>query len=126
MRILIFEDTAAKYGDVSKAIRQGGFAHVEIERATNLEDGIRRVREQNEKQEPYNLIITDMWYPKCQGAADEESGDALIQLSHAENWNIPVILCSNIRYRYADILGVVHYSATGDWESKLIALIRQI
>ena len=54
---------------------------------------------------PYDLIITDMWYPRSEGMDEEQSGDRLISIAKEENWDTPILVCSNQNYSYPGILG---------------------
>lgn len=63
---------------------------------------------------PYDLIITDMWYPEKPGGRDTDSGEALIKEVKERGWGIPIILCSSVNYHFPGILGSVHYSENED------------
>lgn len=126
MYILNFEDDVYKQNDIANAVRRGGIGNVQIDCVRNLEDGISRIREQITSQKPYDLIITDMWYPEKSGMKDEMSGERLIRLVEENEWNIPIILCSSVRYRIPEILGVVHYSKTSDWEMDIVKIIKKL
>ena len=122
MRILNIEDDAIKHNDICKVIKSCG--SMKIDWARNLEAGVERIREGIQGGTPYDLVITDMWYPREAGGEDEESGAALIQLIQQEKWELPVILCSSVRYRIPGILGAIHYSKNENWEDELKKLIK--
>ena len=67
-----------------------------------------------------------MWYPEYSGGQEAESGEKLINTVKENRWNIPIILCSSVNYRFPEILGSVHYSENEDWENILIQLVKQI
>ena len=126
MFVLNIEDDVYKHHDICKALRNGGLSELRIELEGNLSDGIKKIREQNALGKPYDLIITDMWYPEYSGGQEAESGEKLINVVKENGWNIPIILCSSVNYRFSDILGSVHYSENEDWENILIQLVKQI
>lgn len=125
MYILNLEDNIYKHYDICKALRNGGLGKIDIECVGNLEDGIRRIKEQIDLAKPYDLIITDMWYPERPGEKDTESGEILIKKVKDNGWDIPIILCSSVMYRYKEILGSVHYSEKEDWENELTEMIKR-
>lgn len=124
MYILNLEDNAIKHNAITKALRSTG--RVEMDWARNLADGIEKIQTQIENGRPYDLIITDMWYPEEAGSGDAQSGLKLIQLIQEKSWNIPIILCSSMNYQMPDILGSVHYAENKDWEMALKILVKTI
>lgn len=126
MFVLNIEDDVFKHHNICKALRDGGFKDLHIECKGNLNDGIEIIEENNKIGKPYDLIITDMWYPESSGGREAESGEKLIKIAKDNGWNIPIILCSSVNYNYPGILGSVHYSENEDWENKMIHLVRKI
>lgn len=126
MRILNLEDSVFKHFDIKKAIENNFIRNIQIERIGNLKDGVSKIEESIQQGTPYDLIITDMWYPKNTGGSNTNSGDELIQIAMEKKWNIPIIVCSSISYSYPEILGYIHYSQNEDWETELVDLIKKI
>ena len=126
MTILNLEDDIFKHHAICRAVEGGVSGRVQIDRAGNLEDGLRMLAEHEDKGQPYDLIITDMWYPEKGGGKDTDSGDALIRKLAESGRSIPVILCSTLSYSYPEILGTVHYSEREDWETELVRLIGKV
>ena len=126
MLVLNIEDNVFKHLDICKALRAGGLTELNIDCKGNLKDGIELIEKHNEMGKPYDLIITDMWYPESFGGREAESGDKLIKIAQENRWRIPIILCSSVNYNYPDILGSVHYSENEDWENKLLQLVRKL
>lgn len=124
--VLNIEDNIFKHLDICKALRSGGFTGLNIDCKGNLKDGIELIEEHYNIGTPYDLIITDMWYPETFGGGDAESGEKLIEIVQKNKWSIPIILCSSVNYNYPGILGSVHYSENEDWENKLVQLVRKI
>lgn len=125
MFILNIEDDIYKHHDICTALKRGGFSSLQIDCEENLEGGMNRIKKQIESGKPYDLIITDMWYPECPGGMEKESGVKLIHAAKENRWDIPIILCSSVCYRTSCILGCVHYSENEDWESEIIRLAKQ-
>lgn len=125
MYILNLEDDVYKHHDICKALEHGGLGKLTIDCVRNLEDGIELIKKNLEEQ-PYDLIITDMWYPEKPGGEEVASGEKLIQSVKENGWNIPVILCSSVSYRFPEILGSVYYSEKEDWENEMVNLIKRI
>lgn len=126
MFVLNIEDDIYKHNDICNVMKKGSFSNLQIDCEHNLADAIEKIAEQNDLGKPYDLIITDMWYPSENGGIESESGEMLIETVRDNNWNIPIILCSSVRYRIPEILGTVHYSKNGDWESELLNLAKKV
>lgn len=126
MYILNLEDNIFKHNDICKVIKRGPFNDVKIDCIGNLKDGIRKIEDMIKQGNPYDLIITDMWYPEKPGGDDSDSGKILIQKAQDHGWKIPIILCSSVRYCFPEITGSIYYSKNEDWETKLINLIKGI
>ena len=114
MKILQFEDKATKQVAISRQLPLD-----EIESVTNLKDGI------NKLPGDYDLIITDMWYPKYEGGKDNQSGDELIEYIEKYGIDVPVILISSVDYRYPKIFGCIHFNDDEDWEAELTRLVNK-
>lgn len=126
MNILHIEDDICKHYNICKVIERGVGAALRIDCVGNLVEGLEKIEESIEQGNPYDVIITDMWYPKKAGGKEEESGEELIRVAKEKSWNIPIILCSSLNYHFPEILGSVHYSKKEDWESKIVDLIKRI
>ncbi len=126
MHILNIEDDVFKHHDICEALKRGGFADLRIDCKGNLVDAIEQIEEHNNAGKPYDLIITDMWYPESAGGREVESGEKLINISKEKGWNIPIILCSSVNYAYPGILGSVYYSENEDWENKIVRLAKKV
>ena len=121
MYILNVEDDVFKHNDICKVLQNCGVT--KIDWAENLEDAIKMVSSSEENNTPYDLIITDMWYPAAPGGRESQCGEVLIKKISEMNLNIPIILCSSVNYSIPDILDTVYYSEKADWEEKLTNLI---
>lgn len=126
MYVLNLEDNAFKQSAIEAAVKGAGPKDLRIDCVDNLEDGLKMIREHKESGDPYDLIITDMWYPEYSCGSDSKSGEKLIETVKNNGWNIPVILCSSQNYKYPGILGSVHYTENGDWEYEMAQLVKQL
>lgn len=118
MNILNLEDDIIKHNAIKKVILS--CVNAKIDNARNLEDGLDLL-----KNNEYDLIITDMWYPLRKGEKDSESGEKLVRLIKEENLNIPIIICSSIQYRF-NTYGCIKYSEHTNWEDELRNLINAL
>ena len=124
MKILYIEDTAAKYAAVSRTLRNAGFRDIKCEK--NLEDGLYAIEQSVKSNDKFDVIITDMWYPRESGGGEEQCGLELAATVKERGYGIPVIICSNQQYRSEDAIGEVRYSEDGDWDKELLVrLVKQ-
>ena len=113
-KVLNFEDNAIKHYRIRRALERCGVTIVDC--ANNQQEGLKKLKEAMGAV-PYDLIITDMNYPLVQGGtSDIHAGFKLIDELKEENIEIPVIICSTIRYSGNDILGSVWYNELQDIE----------
>ena len=124
MKILNFEDNVFKHHDICKAIKEEMPAH--IDQASNLEKGLEMLKVAGDSGEPYNLIITDMWFPVRFGEKPEQSGELLIGSLKDMGINIPIFMCSSINYQMPGIHGSVHYSENENWEMELVRMVKKL
>ena len=61
MRVLNIEDDTFKHNDICKALSGCGIKDVEW--SNNLADGWKQIKNSMDSNNPYDLIITDMYYP---------------------------------------------------------------
>ena len=94
MRVLNIEDDTFKHHDICKALSGCGIK--EVEWSNNLADGWKQIKNSIDSNNPYDLIITDMYYPDEPGGREEQSGDVLIDRVIKNKITIPVILCSSV------------------------------
>ncbi len=117
MRVINFEDTPIKHHAIKKVLEECRIYDIDCVR--NLADGVEMYKKALKTKQPYDLIITDMWYPPAQGEHEDRCGDKLIELASIDKWATPIIVCSNQNYNYPEIFGSLYYSENEDWEGKL-------
>ncbi len=124
MRVLNFEDSPIKHRAIRDVLESCRIT--EIDRAEYLDDGIEMRKKALAEGRKYDLIITDMWYPRSQGMHEEKSGDLLVGIATEEKWDTPILICSNQNYFYPEILGCLYFSENVDWEGQLRNYVSQI
>ncbi len=121
MRVLNIEDDAFKHNDICKALSGCGIKDVDW--CENLSEGWKQIKNSIDNDNPYDLIITDMYYPNESGEREEKSGDVLIDRIIENKITIPVVLCSSVNFKYPEIYGCVYYSRTRNWEADMQKLV---
>lgn len=124
MRILHIEDNAIKHSSIVRVIKECTQCEIDWERY--LIDGKKKIAASIESGNPYDLIISDMWYPQMSGEKEVESGKFLIEYIREKQYNIPIIICSSVIYKIPGIYGTVYYSEKEDWELQLSCLIKNL
>lgn len=103
MRILNIEDTMLKHIDIARAVKKLGIS--ELDHAKNLKSGLGLIEASIAENSPYDVIISDMYYPVDEDGVDADSGNRLIEILKEKEVDIPIIICSTVRFRIPEILG---------------------
>ena len=70
MKVLNFEDSVYKANAIRKIL--GNRCSVaSVEQVSNIEDGLKMLKDAENAGEPFNLIITDMHFPMRSGAISD-------------------------------------------------------
>ena len=101
MKVLNFEDSVYKANAIQKILgNRCGVASVE--QVSNVEDGLKMLKDAENAGEPFNLIITDMHFPMRSGAiSDTEAGEKLVQILQEQGNQTKIIVCSSRNMIYA-------------------------
>ncbi|RKM61329.1 response regulator [Butyrivibrio sp. CB08] len=124
MRVLNIEDTPTKHRAIRDVLESCRVTDIDHE--MYLDDGVARYKEALAAGNPYDLLITDMWYPPEKGMKEAECGDILVKLADKEHWDVPILVCSNQHYNYQNILGTLYFSENVDWEGQLRKYVEEI
>ncbi len=125
MRILNLDDNGIKSSKINRLVN--GICPCDYKLYRNLEDGVEDIRASIRDNVPYDIIITDMYYPAFSGGPEEKSGEKLAGIALDEGWNIPIIVFSSqARYRIDGIYGSVRYNDKEDWETEITNMIKKI
>ncbi|WP_026499514.1 hypothetical protein [Butyrivibrio sp. WCD2001] len=126
MRVINLEDEPIKHRKICNELEKVRIKEDDIDWVTNLEDGIEKIREAIESGKPYDIAVTDMYYPERPGSGDAPSGEAFISKMKEFGIDIPIILISSQNLRVPGILGTVYFLENSDWEDDLQMLVRKI
>ena len=83
MRVLNIEDDTFKHNDICKALSGCGIKDVEW--SNNLADGWKQIKNSIDSNNPYDLIITDMYYPGEPGGREEQNHNTCNSLLQRES-----------------------------------------
>ncbi|WP_083655219.1 response regulator [Roseburia sp. 499] len=115
IQVLVIDDDVFKANDIRKALAFSGITNILT--VNNQEDAWKEIYKSENMEAKIDLIVTDMCYPLSRGnSIDEEAGFKLIERLNKEKIEIPVIVCSSIKYNVPEILGSVWYNKSRDLE----------
>ena len=114
---MIADDEILKAMEIKRTLARQGISDVDIIR--NQEQLWEEIYRSLAEGKTIDLIVSDMQYPLASGEKpDEESGLKLIERLKEEKLEIPVVICSSIRYRdIPGALGCVWYNRLTDLEA---------
>lgn len=124
MPILNIEDDVIKHSKIARVLEDCRVQ--EADWAKNLEEAVHLTEEAAVRGIPYDLVITDMYYPLTQGGEETEAGLQFIERMREKEPDLPIVLCSSVRYRMPEIFGTVYYSEHADWECELHKLLESL
>ena len=107
-RVLNIEDLITKHVDVRRALERCGVPH--IDHVENAVDGLDMIEAAIAEGKPYDLIVSDMYFPMTKGGYEVQAGMYVIEELQARGIDVPVIVCSSARMVIPDIVGCIHYS----------------
>ena len=124
MRVLNVEDNVIKHHNIKRALETLGIR--EVTWVKNEYDAIKAVKDSIDSGCPFDLIISDMYFPLFPGSKeDENAGFTFIGELNDNNIDIPVIVCSSIRLSIPGILGCVYYSSNVDLDEEFKNLLKK-
>lgn len=124
MRVIHFEDSIDKYMEISNQLKSIDVTDITL--VSNLKDGMALIHDAIAHGKPFDLAITDMHFPLQKGTeANWEAGKMLIESLRKANFNLPVIVCSSMKYQIPGAYGSIWFSVLSDWEWELCRLIRR-
>ena len=94
-RVLNIEDTTIKHIAIVRALNKERIGL--IDHAITGDKGLEMIEKSIADGNPYDLIITDMHFP-IYGELDSEAGIKVIEELQKREINIPVVVCSSLRY----------------------------
>lgn len=120
-RVLNFEDLSSKHVAVRRALESCGILH--IDHAETAVDGLDMIEAAIEAGKPYDLIVSDMYFPVSKGGMEVQAGMYVIEELQARGINVPVIVCSSARMVIPEIVGCIHYSPWNDLNQDMREMI---
>jgi CheY-like chemotaxis protein len=124
-KVINIEDTILKHIAIKRALNKCGIGLIDQE--TTAISGIERIEEAIKEGNPYDLLVVDMHFPIEKGQDDFKAGEYVINTLKEKGINIPIILCSSVRYNIPNIEGCIFYNEkSGDLDSDMRELIEDL
>lgn len=123
-KVLNLEDSIPKHVDVRRALERCGVPFVD--HADNANDGLDMIEAAIKEGKPYDVIVTDMFFPRSKGAMARESGGYVIDELEARGIKVPVIVCSSARILESRAVGCIHYNSRCDLDADMREFIEEI
>ena len=120
-RVLNFEDLMSKHIAVVRALERCGITN--IDHADNAVEGLDMIEAAIAEGKPYDVIVSDMYFPISKGGYEAQSGMYVIEELQARGIDVPVIVCSSARMVIPEIVGCIHYSSRNDLDADMREMI---
>lgn len=120
-KVLNIEDLPSKHVAVRRALERCGVPY--IDHADNAVDGLDMVESAIVEGKPYDLIVSDMYFPMSKGGMEVQAGMYVIEELQARGIDVPVIVCSSARMVIPEIVGCIHYSSRNDLDADMREMI---
>lgn len=123
-KVLNFEDLPSKHVAVRRALERCGVPN--IDHADNAVEGLDMIEAAIAEGKPYDLIISDMYFPISKGGMEVQAGMYVIEELQARGIDVPVIVCSSARMVIPEIVGCIHYSSRNDLDADMREMIEML
>ena len=124
-KVLNFEDLPSKHVAVRRALERCGVPN--IDHADNAVEGLDMIEAAIAEGKPYDLIISDMYFPVSKGGMEVQAGMYVIEELQARGINVPIIVCSSARMVIPEIVGCIHYNPyRNDLDADMRELVEQV
>ncbi len=123
-KVLNIEDLPSKHVAVRRALERCGIPY--IDHVDNAVDGLDMVEAAIAEGKPYDLVVSDMYFPMSKGGMEVQAGMYVIEELQARGIDVPVIVCSSARMVIPEIVGCIHYSSRNDLDADMREMIEQI
>ena len=120
-KVLNIEDLPYKHVDVRRALERCGVAY--IDHAETAVDGLDMIEAAIAEGKPYDVIVTDMYFPMTRGGMEVRAGMYVIEELQARGIDVPVIVCSSAKMVIPEIVGCIHYSTRNDLDADMREMI---
>lgn len=123
-KVLNIEDLPSKHVAVRRALERCGIPH--IDHTDNAVDGLDMIEAAIAEGRPYDLVVSDMYFPMSKGGMEVQAGMYVIEELQARGIDVPIIVCSSARMVIPEIVGCIHYSSRNDLDADMREMIEQI
>ena len=120
-KVLNIEDYPAKHVAVRRALERCGVPY--IDHADNANDGLDMIEAAIAECKPYDVIVSDMFFPISKGGNEVQAGTYVIEELQARGIDVPVIVCSSARLVIPEIVGCIHYSSRNDLDADMREMV---
>ena len=120
-KVLNIEDLPTKHVAVRRALERCGV--ISIDHAETAVDGLDMIEAAIAEGKPYDVIVSDMYFPMSKGGMEVQAGMYVIEELHARGIQVPVIVCSSARMVIPEIVGCIHYSSKNDLDADMREMI---
>lgn len=120
-KVLNLEDLPTKHVAVRRALERCGVTT--IDHAETAVDGLDMIEAAITEGKPYDVIVSDMYFPMSKGGMEVQAGMYVIEELQARGIQVPVIVCSSARLVIPEIVGCIHYSPRNDLDADMREMI---
>lgn len=122
-RVLNIEDTMSKHVAIRRSLGKCGVSDNIIEHATTAIEGLSKLDIAIEENNPYSLIVLDMYFPISPGERMTQAGMYVLEELKKRNLTLPVIICSSVRLYIPEVVGCIYYN---EWKGDLDGDMREM
>ena len=123
-KVLNIEDLATKHVAIRRALEKCGVPY--IDHVDNAVEALDIIEAAIEDGKPYDLIVSDMYFPMTKGGMEAQSGMYVIEELQARGIKVPVIVCSSARMVIPEIVGCIHFSPRNDLDADMREMIETV
>ena len=120
-KVLNIEDFPSKHVAVRRALERCGVPYVD--HAETAVDGLDMIEAAIAEGKPYDLVVSDMYFPMSKGGMEVQAGRYVIEELKARGIDVPIIVCSSARMVIPEIVGCIHYSLRNDLDADMREMI---
>lgn len=122
-KIINIEDDVYKHVAIKRAFVANGIDH--IDREQDAVDAIEKIVEAYKSGSSYDLLVTDMHFP-VDGKMNNQAGMYVIEQLKKSGIEVPIVVCSSVRYKIEGIAGCIHYNESVDLAGDFRTILQDI
>ena len=123
-KVLNIEDLPSKHVAVRRALERCGVPY--IDHAETAVDGLDMIEAAIAEGRPYDLVVTDMYFPMTKGGMEVQAGMYVIEELDARGINVPIVVCSSARMVIPEIVGCIHYNPKNDLDADMREFVEMV